>query len=69
VKSLTTDKAVDWLKQHREEILLGTVVVIAGVAFTAVVVGSAGTALVLVPAVLLVSSEAPPMPYAVEAAP
>lgn len=63
------DKAVDWLKRHREEILLGTVVVIAGVAFTVVIVGSAGTALVLVPAVLLVSSETPPMPYSGEEEP
>jgi hypothetical protein len=69
VKFPVTDKAVDWLKRHREEILLGTVIVIAGVAFTVVIVGSAGTALVLVPAVLLVSSEVPPMPYAVEEEP
>jgi hypothetical protein len=54
------DEAVGWLKQHHEELLVGTVVVIAGVTFVAVVVGSGGTALVLVPAVLLVSSVAPP---------
>jgi hypothetical protein len=53
------DEAVGWLKQHHEELLVGTVVVIAGVAFVAVVVGSGGAALVLVPAVLLVSSEVP----------
>jgi hypothetical protein len=53
------DHAVDWLKRHREELLVGTVLVIAGVAFVVVVAGSGGTALVLVPAVLLVSSEAP----------
>ncbi|MFY0571166.1 hypothetical protein ACN28E_46060 [Archangium lansingense] len=53
------DKAVAWLKQHHQELLVGTVVVIAGVAFVATVVGSGGTALVLVPAVLLVSSDAP----------
>jgi hypothetical protein len=69
VKFPVTDKAVDWLKRHREEILVGTVIVIAGVAFTVVIVGSAGTALVLVPAVLLVSSEVPSMPYAVEEEP
>lgn len=48
------DSAVDWLKQHRRELLVGTIVVIAGVAF---VIASGGTGLlVLVPAVLLTSS-------------
>ena len=56
------DEAVGWLKQHHEELLVGTVVVIAGVAFVAVVVGSGGTALVLAPAVLLVSPEVPSEP-------
>jgi hypothetical protein len=59
-----TDKAVDWLKRHREELLAGTVVVIAGVTFIVIVAGSAGTALVLAPAVLLASAEASPTPYA-----
>jgi hypothetical protein len=49
--------AVEWLKQHREELLIGTVVIIAGVAFVVVVVGSGGTALVLAPAILLVSAD------------
>jgi hypothetical protein len=62
LKFPAVDGAVDWLKQHHEELLVGTVVVIAGVAFVAVVVGSGGTALVLVPAVLLVSSEVPSEP-------
>jgi hypothetical protein len=57
--------AVDWLKQHRKEILVGTVVVIAGVAFVVIGVGTGGAALILAPAVLLVSpddsSELPPM--------
>jgi hypothetical protein len=53
------DEAVSWLKQHREELLVGTTVVIAGVAFVAVAVGSGGTALVLVPAILLVSPDVP----------
>jgi hypothetical protein len=53
------DEAVGWLKQHHEELVVGTVVVIAGAAFVAVVVGSGGTALVLVPAVLLASFEVP----------
>ncbi|QRK13513.1 hypothetical protein JQX13_08475 [Archangium violaceum] len=59
MKFSTADKAVAWLKQHHEELLVGTVVVIAGVAFVAVVVGSGGSALVLVPAVLMVSSDVP----------
>jgi hypothetical protein len=50
------------LKQHHEELVVGTVVVIAGVTFVAAVVGSAGTALVLVPAILMVSSETPLVP-------
>ncbi|MCY1023122.1 hypothetical protein [Pyxidicoccus sp. MSG2] len=57
VRFPAVDSAVDWLKQHRRELVVGTVVVIAGVAFVVVVAGSGGTALVLAPAVLLVSSE------------
>jgi nicotinamidase-related amidase len=48
------EPAVDWIKNHREEILVGTVIVIAGVAFTVVVAASAGGALILVPVVFLV---------------
>ncbi|WP_224249549.1 hypothetical protein [Hyalangium gracile] len=48
------DAAVDWLKRHRKSLLVGSVVVIAGVAF---VVVSAGAGLVvLAPAVILASS-------------
>lgn len=48
------DGAVDWLKSNRKEILVGSVVTIAGVAF---VVVSAGAGLViLAPAVLLAVS-------------
>ncbi|ADO68726.1 uncharacterized protein STAUR_0922 [Stigmatella aurantiaca DW4/3-1] len=57
LKFPVVDQAVDWLKSHREEILVGTVVVIAGVAFVVVVAGSGGAALILVPAVLLISSD------------
>lgn len=58
------DPAVDWIKKHREEILVGTVIVIAGVAFAAAVAASAGGALILVPVVLLVedSSGSAPVP-------
>ncbi|WP_395835310.1 hypothetical protein [Archangium violaceum] len=57
LKFPVVDEAVAWLKRHREELLVGTVVVIAGVTFVVVVAGSGGTALVLAPAVLLVSSD------------
>jgi hypothetical protein len=51
------DGAVDWLKRHRTGVLVGSVVVIAGVAF---VVVSAGTGVViLAPVVLLASADAP----------
>ncbi|HEX5750824.1 MAG TPA: hypothetical protein VFZ09_31660 [Archangium sp.] len=47
------DEAVDWLKHHHQGILVGSIVVIAGVAFVTV---SAGAGLVvLAPAVLLAS--------------
>jgi hypothetical protein len=54
----TMDSAVDWAKRHRNEVLVGAVVVIAGVAFVAVVAGSAGGALVLVPLVAMASASA-----------
>lgn len=47
-------KAVDWLKRYRQEILLGSVVVIAGVVFVAV--ASGGGALILAPVLLLAAS-------------
>ncbi|OJT23551.1 hypothetical protein BO221_16220 [Archangium sp. Cb G35] len=46
--------AVDWLKQYRQEVLVGGIVVIAGVAFVSV--ASGGGALVLVPALLMAAS-------------
>jgi hypothetical protein len=55
------DNAVDWLKRNRRSVLLGSVVVVAGVAF---VVVSAGAGLViLAPAVLLTTPAANPEPY------
>jgi hypothetical protein len=53
----TMDSAVDWAKHHRHEILVGAVVVIAGVAFVALVAGSGGGALVLVPLVVMASAD------------
>jgi hypothetical protein len=51
------DGAVDWVKRNKEELLVGTVVVIAGVAFCVAVGGSGGAALLLLPVVALASSE------------
>ncbi|HYO59778.1 hypothetical protein [Archangium sp.] len=47
------EPAIDWIKEHRTELLVGTVVVIAGVAFAVVVVGSGGGALALAPLMVL----------------
>jgi hypothetical protein len=52
--------AIDWVKENRNNILMGTVVVIAGVAFVAVVVGSGGGGLALLPLVAMATSS--PMP-------
>lgn len=52
------DPAVDWIKRHRTELVVGTVVVIAGVAFVVVLVGTGGAALILAP-VLLMTESAP----------
>lgn len=52
------EPAIDWLKKHRTELVVGSVVVIAGVAFAVAVAGSGGAALVLTP--LLVMAELSP---------
>ena len=63
----TVDAAVDWLERHRRSILVGSVVVIAGVAF---IVVSAGTGLViLAPAALLASGEGEAAPVVMGAVP
>jgi hypothetical protein len=51
------NQAVAWLKRNRREILVGTIIVIAGVVF--VVVSAGAGAAVLAPLVLVSSSEAP----------
>lgn len=62
-----TDAAVDWLKRNRKSLLVGSAVIIAGVAF---VVVSAGTGLViLAPAVLLAVPNAGPEPFMAEVSP
>jgi hypothetical protein len=54
------EPAVDWIKTHREEILVGTIIVIAGVAFVA---ASGGGALILMPLVF-VAENSPGLPTA-----
>lgn len=48
------DSAMDWLKHNHKSILVGSVIVISGVAF--VVVSAGAGLLVIVPAVILASS-------------
>lgn len=55
------DSAIDWLKRNRKAVLVGSIVVIAGVVF---VVASAGAgALVIAPAVLMASEGPPAAPH------
>ncbi len=61
------DSAVDWLKRNRREVLVGSVVLVAGVAF---VVLSAGAGLVvLAPAVLLAEPATAAEPWMAEVSP
>jgi len=55
-----SEEAVRWIKQNREKLLAGTVVVIAGVAFVVVVGASGGGVLLLAPIVVLSSSDVTP---------
>ncbi|HLL00231.1 MAG TPA: hypothetical protein VK539_06565 [Myxococcaceae bacterium] len=50
------DPAIDWIKRHRTELVVGSVVVIAGVAFAVVVAGTGGAALVLAPLLIIAES-------------
>ncbi len=61
------DSAVDWLKNNRRSVLLGSVVLIAGVAFIAVSAGAG--VLVLAPAVLLTTPGAGVEAYMAEVSP
>lgn len=61
------DSALNWLKDHRQSVLVGSIVVIAGVTF--VVVSAGAGALILAPAVLLAGPGAPTEPLMVEVAP
>ncbi|WNG22256.1 hypothetical protein F0U63_29945 [Cystobacter fuscus] len=63
------EPAVDWIKNHREEILAGSVIVIAGVAFVAAVAASGGGVLILMPIVLVAENPLafPATPHIAEA--
>jgi hypothetical protein len=63
------DEAVDWVKRNSEKLVLGTVVVIAGVAFVVVVGASGGVVLLLAPAVVFASSDAAIEPRALAVTP
>lgn len=52
------DPAIDWIKEHRTEFVVGAVVIISGVAFAVVLAASGGSALALAP--LLVLAETSP---------
>ena len=60
---------MDWIKNHPEEILAGSVIVIAGVAFVAAVAASGGGVLVLLPIVLVAENPLalPTAPHIAEA--
>jgi len=57
------DGAIDWLKEYRTELLVGTVVVIAGVTF--VIVSAGAGLLVLTPLVLMASADTGETPLCV----
>jgi hypothetical protein len=56
-----TARVVDWLKRNRNEVLVGSIVVVAGVAF--IVAFPPGALIALIPAAALASSEAVCKPY------
>ncbi|WP_245919369.1 hypothetical protein [Melittangium boletus] len=51
------DEAIGWIKQNSETLLVGTVVVIAGVAFVVAVGASGGGVLVLAPVIIFSSAD------------
>ena len=60
-KFTAIDGAVDWLRRHRKDVLVGSVIIIAGVVFVTVSAGAG--ALVLAPVVLVASSGSPVEPH------
>ncbi|MFP2929485.1 hypothetical protein ACLESO_30660 [Pyxidicoccus sp. 3LG] len=61
------DSAVDWLKRNRKAVLVGSVVIVAGVAF--VVLSAGAGVVVLAPVVLLAAPAAPSTSWMAEASP
>jgi len=62
--------AIDWLKRHHKEVLVGSVIVIAGVVFVTVSAGAGALVLVpLAPAVLMTSPGLPVDPLSVAVSP
>ncbi|WP_434388389.1 hypothetical protein [Melittangium boletus] len=53
-----TAPAIEWLKRHRDEVLAGSIIVLAGVAF--VVAFPPGAVLALIPATLLAAVPSAP---------
>jgi hypothetical protein len=64
------DGAIDWLKRHYKEVLVGSVIVIAGVVFVTVSAGAGALVLVpLTPAVLMTSPGLPVEPFSAMTSP
>jgi hypothetical protein len=57
----STDEAIDWLKRHRKEILVGAVIIIAGCTF--VVVSAGLGVIILAPVVVMASGGAATVPH------
>jgi hypothetical protein len=55
------ERAIDWLKHNRESVLVGSLVVIAGVVFVTVSAGAG--VIILAPLAVVASSEVPGAPY------
>lgn len=68
VKFRAIDQAVDWVKQNRENLMVGTVVVIAGVTFV-VLTGGSGGFLLLAPVIVFASYDAASEPRALAVKP
>ncbi|WP_233262115.1 hypothetical protein [Vitiosangium sp. GDMCC 1.1324] len=62
-----TNQAVDWLKRNRNEVLAGSIIVVAGVAF--IVAFPPGALIALIPAAALASSEVACEPHIAAVAP
>ncbi|HZH14943.1 MAG TPA: hypothetical protein VE057_11370 [Archangium sp.] len=62
-----TNRAVDWLKRNRNELLAGSIVVVTGVVF--IVAFPPGALIALIPAAALASSEVACKPYIAAVAP